>query len=176
MSSERIPIPQNSAADKLNLGLYYLDYLEYSDYLGTGVFYSYNNNYWRLNMRKLIVLTFVLASAVAHADIIRCTFTEPWIDSTYSMNKSTLTYESPDPHFKKVVKNVSFQIKSAGVFELVDKNGKLLQVLKLNHQGSDGMSDAVYPFEVLDKTQTTMANNGVGGCRSNHLNFVVLAN
>lgn len=119
-------------------------------------------------MKNMIVVSLLLASSLAQADIIKCRFTEPFIVSEYSTSQSTLTYESFE-YKKTVIKNVSFQIKSAGVFELVGQDGKVIQTLTLNNEGSDGMSDSVYPYEVKDNSQTTAANSGIGGCYSNYL-------
>ncbi|MEZ0390859.1 MAG: hypothetical protein ACAH59_01495 [Pseudobdellovibrionaceae bacterium] len=119
-------------------------------------------------MKKTIIAGLLLGTSISQADIIRCNFTEPFVQSTYSMTKSTLTYQEALGE-KKVIRNVSFQIKDAGIFELVGKHGKILQTLKLNKQGSDGMSDNVYPYEVKDTGFDMMANNGIGGCSSNYL-------
>ncbi len=120
-------------------------------------------------MKKTIATSLVILSMnIAHADVIKCVFTEPFIDTTYSMTQSTLTYKDFE-NKPRVVKNVSFQIKSAGVFELVSKGGKVLQTLTLNNNGSDGMSDNIYPFEVKDNSPIMTANNGIGGCSSNSL-------
>lgn len=122
-------------------------------------------------MNKTIFSTILLIATISNADIIKCTFTEPFINTTYSTSKSELTYEGIE--FKKyTVKNVSFQIKSAGVFELVSKDGKVLQTLTLNNQGSNGMSDTIYPFEVKDNSSIMTANNGIGGCSSNQLKSI----
>jgi hypothetical protein len=126
-------------------------------------------------MIKLFVATLAtLFSFFAQADIINCYFTEPFISSEYSMVQQTLTYTdafgSDDGQAStSVTKNVSFQIKAAGVFELVDKDGKVLQTLKLNDQGSDGMSDLIYPYEAQDRGVHKSANGGYGGCESNFL-------
>lgn len=119
-------------------------------------------------MKKYVVLFSLLATTAAHADIINCVFTEPFVNSSYSMTQSTLTYTNFESG-KTVIKNVSFQIKSAGVFELVDKSGQVLQTLNLNGQGSDGMSDRSYPYDVKDTSMNKNANNGYGGCSSNQL-------
>jgi hypothetical protein len=121
-----------------------------------------------IQMKKTILATILLLASMSQADMIKCSFTEPFIMTTYSTSKSELTYEGAD--LKKFsVKNVSFQIKSAGVFELVSKDGKVLQSLTLNNKGSNGMSDTIYPFEVKDNTSIMTANGGFGGCISNHL-------
>jgi len=121
------------------------------------------------NILGFAAITFI--AAASQADIIKCTFTEPFIDTTYSMAQQSLTYsmftgEKPEV---KVIKNVSFQIKSAGEFELVAKDGTVLQKISLNNKGSDGMSDRSYPYEVEDKSMGGFANSGWGGCSSNFL-------
>lgn len=120
-------------------------------------------------MSKLgLVFGLMIASLTAQADVIKCSFTEPFVVSIYSMSQSTLSYDQYGEK-KVVIKNVSFQIKSAGQFELVAKDGKVLQTLSLNHKGSDGMSDNVYPYDVKDTGLESMANVGFGGCSSNFL-------
>ncbi len=125
-------------------------------------------------MKHLVISALILSGSIsAKADIITCTFTEPFISSSYSMAQQSLTYYSftgdDGGEEKKVIKNVSFQIKAAGVFEIVSKDGKVLQELKLNNQGSDGMSDNIYPYDVKDNSMGGMANSGYGGCQSNSL-------
>lgn len=115
---------------------------------------------------KTYFIAALLFASITQADIIKCNFTEPFVNTTYSMTQSTLTYKNSDGQ-SKVVRNVSFQIKSAGVFELVSKEGTVLQTLNLNYQGSDGMSDRLYPYDVKDTTTST--HEGRGGCASNNL-------
>lgn len=57
------------------------------------------------------------------------------------MTQSTLTYREDVEGKVQVIKNVSFQIKAPGIFELVAQDGKVLQTLTLNSKGSDGMSE-----------------------------------
>jgi uncharacterized membrane protein len=116
-------------------------------------------------MTKLLISSLLFAAA-SQADIIKCNFTEPFVNSTYSMTQSTLSYVNADGK-KQVVKNVSFQIKSPSLFELVSKDGKVLQTLNLNNQGSDGMSDRLYPYDAKDNSLIT--HQGYGGCESNYL-------
>lgn len=118
-------------------------------------------------MKKLVFATTLLLASVSQADVIRCTFTEPFVNSTYSMTKSELTFSGANGSGK--IKNVSFQIKDAGSFELVSKDGKVLQTLTLTNNGTDGSSDAVYPFEVKDSSKVTGDHSAVGVCVSNHL-------
>ncbi len=116
-------------------------------------------------MKKVFLSAGILfAMNTAHADIIKCVFTEPFWSTTYSTTQSTLTYTDHMENTTQVIRNVSLQIKGAGIFELVSKDGQVLQKLNLNNNGSDGMSDNVYPYEVRD-----LSHNIVGGCSSNHL-------
>ena len=119
--------------------------------------------------KLLILVSSIFISNMAAADIIKCMFTEPFGTSTYSMTQSVLKYDMADSDKSKTIKNVSFQIKAAGEFELISKEGKVLQKISLTKNGSDGMSDRVYPYEVKDSGMATNANNGTGGCSSNHL-------
>lgn len=117
-----------------------------------------------------IISAMTLISFSAQADIIKCSFTEPFITTEYSTTQSTLTIRHDGTDEKKVIKNVSFQIKAAGDFELVSKDGKILQKLFLNFKGSDGMSDNIYPYDVQDYTWTGNNQHALyGGCSSNFL-------
>ena len=124
-------------------------------------------------MKATFFAAAVLISAVsAQADIIKCSFTEPFIETTYSMAQQSLSYSTFTGGSKpevRVIKNVSFQIKAAGQFELVGKDGKVLQKLSITNRGSDGMSNRTYPYEVEDKSMGGGANSGFGGCSSNAL-------
>jgi uncharacterized membrane protein len=120
------------------------------------------------------VLSFAFASApffFAQADVIDCSFTEPFISTRYSMAQQTLTVVDEVLRTKRVMKNVSFQIKSAGEFVLVDKNKKIVMTLSLNMRGSDGMSDVIYPFDAK-WSNSNLSYPLYGGCSSNSLHAV----
>ena len=114
-------------------------------------------------MRNFLLVLIATMGLGAHADILVCHFTEPFYTLTYSMTQSKLTLESPEQ--KSEIAKVSFQIAGAGDFELRDRNGAVAVKLLLNGAGSDGMSDAVYPYDA-----TWVANGNLrGGCTSNFL-------
>lgn len=98
----------------------------------------------------------------AKADIIKCTYTEPFISTTYSMTQSKLTIEDHSAQIINVIRNVSFQIMGPGEFELWDKNRQVVHRLFLDFKGSDGMSDRIYPY-------TGVRGGQYGGCTSNFL-------
>ena len=79
--------------------------------------------------------------------MIKCNFTEPFIDFTYNTATEKLVENNRVMETKRTFTGVAFQIKYAGTFLLKDKSGKLLAELKLNTQGSGGMSEAIFPYE-----------------------------
>ncbi|RYZ83420.1 MAG: hypothetical protein EOP06_20010 [Proteobacteria bacterium] len=109
---------------------------------------------------------FALAGSISQADLIKCHFTEPFVVSIYDSTQSSLTY-SAAAGATTVMHKVSMQTKAAGQFELKSFEGKLLQTLHLNNEGSDGMSDRVYAYDARDLTKFT-SNRGVayGGCEA----------
>ena len=118
----------------------------------------------------LLILSFYSSSA--NADILRCSFTEPFWDFTYSTTTNemalTMSGEGPDgSDLVEVKKNVSFQIKSAGEFELWAADKTVIAKLKLNWKGTNGMSDHVFPFEV--QYYGSKFPKLIGGCSSNFL-------
>lgn len=121
-------------------------------------------------MKNLLVAALLATSATAQADIINCSFTEPFFSLQYSTNTSELARSEYDYDTDKMVttktKNVSFQIKGPGKFELLAANKTVLMKLDLNNNGSDGMSDRTYPY---DAELLTEGNSMWGGCESNFL-------
>lgn len=120
-------------------------------------------------MKIVALLSVLLTSVFANADIIKCSFTEPFLNVTYSMTQSKLTVVEEVMGKKTVTKNVSFQIKAAGTFELFDKNNNVIMTLSLDNKGSDGMSQTVFPYTATFTDKANWANGGVGGCTSNYL-------
>ena len=115
-------------------------------------------------MKNLILSAVLALPALSQADVLTCTFTEPFITTTYSMVQQKLSWVDNVTGRTKVVRNVSFQIKGPGQFELMDENRNVLQTMILNFNGSDGMSDRVFPYEVRWRTKSLS-----GGCESNFL-------
>lgn len=119
-------------------------------------------------MKKLLIASTLLLASISQADVIKCVFTEPFIDTTYSMVQQTLTVRTAgDEKAPVVIKNVSFQIKGPALFQLIAKDGSILQTLTLNNKGSNGMSDTIYPYDV--KYGNTKQHALYGGCTSNYL-------
>jgi uncharacterized membrane protein len=127
-------------------------------------------------MKIAAVLIFLLSSVYAQADIITCNFTEPFLVATYSMTQSQLTIKDYSDNKVSVTKNVSFQIKGPGEFELWDNKKNVVMTLSLNGEGSDGMSDSIYPYSAKMSDMVGFANGGFGGCSSQFLKTKVEQN
>lgn len=120
---------------------------------------------WNLNL-SIGALSWLLLGMVstADADVIRCSFTEPFAVTTYSSNTGELDVSfDVETSRSKSYKNVSLQIMGPGLFELWGEDEQVVQRLELTYEGSDGMSDFFYPYSVHWITEDLY-----GGCTSNH--------
>lgn len=120
-------------------------------------------------MQRLLVLAAILMAGVsAKAETFVCSFTEPFYTLTYDTSTQILQIKDDAEGTIKYEKDISFTVLDAGKFELRRPMGSTLVTLTLNFQGSDGMSNQVFPYEA-----TTVAiggaNNGIGGCTSSAL-------
>ncbi len=115
-------------------------------------------------MRRIVAALVCALPTIAKADIIKCTFTEPFVTTVYSATQSRLTVRYETEGREDSIRSISFQILGAGLFELWGQDRRRLQRLELSYQGSDGMSDRVYPYAV------EWIGKGLrGGCTSLHL-------
>jgi hypothetical protein len=64
---------------------------------------------------------------------------------------------------------VSFRVVEAGKFEIVKADGTTLYALELTGKGSDGMSNAIFPFDVRSKNSELMPEDYLDGCSSSTL-------
>ncbi len=123
----------------------------------------------------LLLSVCALSASAARADIIKCSFTEPFVTTEYSMAQQTLTLVDPVSQYPEtirvVTRNVSFQIIGPSMFELRSREGVVLQKLDLNFQGSDGMSELTFPYDV-QWIGGTGGHDLWGGCSSNFLHAV----
>ena len=115
-------------------------------------------------MRQIFCIIAMAVPTIAHADIITCRFTEPFVTTVYSTTQNTLRVYYKVERRQEVLRNISFQIIQAGRFELWDTNRRPVQRLELTFTGSDGMSDKNYPYDVHWITSDLR-----GGCTSIHL-------
>jgi uncharacterized membrane protein len=114
-------------------------------------------------MGKFVLLAILGLSVQASADVIKCSFTEPFIQTTYSTDQKTLTIDTLGTQ-PQVISDVSLQTTGPQQFLLVAKDGRVIQKLALNYKGSDGMSDDVYPYDVQYSYKA--GQTLYGGCES----------
>lgn len=101
-----------------------------------------------------LAVSSVFVVSAAHADVIVCHQTEPFITETFNTDKGTAKVEDanlPSPSFEKGLK---FVIRGPGQFQILTASGGVRRTLDLNFKGSDGMSDREYPFD---------GGNGING-------------
>jgi hypothetical protein len=115
-------------------------------------------------MRSVVAALIFALPISAKADIITCTFTEPFVTTVYSTTQSILTVRYDMEGREDALRNVSFQIINLGLFELWGPDRRPIQRLQLSFKGSDGMSDREYPYAV-----EWLSNGLQGGCSSLHL-------
>jgi hypothetical protein len=120
---------------------------------------------------KSLVLAFAFLSSVAQAESVRqtftCTFTEPFITTVYETLDMSLTIYEPfttNNAPPQRIENVRIKDLGGNKIALVTKTGQALQYLERNFKGSDGMSDKVYPFEVIWMTDRVRNGKFYGGC------------
>lgn len=117
-------------------------------------------------MKNIFIASALMLSFASQAEVFKCIFTEPFVSFEYNTATEKLIEHEAVMNKTRVLKSVSFQIKYAGTFLLKDKSGKLLAELKLNNQGSDGMSDAIYPYDVKYLDPIASGRPVMGGCTS----------
>jgi uncharacterized membrane protein len=104
-------------------------------------------------------------AATAQAETFTCRFTEPFFTLTYSTETQELARLDVNEKVESVKSNVQFEVVGSSKFVLKSQNGKELARLVLNNNGSDGMSDRIYPLEIklMDESEI------VGGCETSKL-------
>jgi uncharacterized membrane protein len=118
----------------------------------------------------ILTATISLFSVSSFAlDTLTCGFTEPFITVEYDANTKIVTktgvedYNEATGEFLKIVISENAEIKLAapdqvGVYDLVDvATGTVILSMELNGNGTDGMSDRLYPFSAVYE-------NNYGGC------------
>lgn len=113
-------------------------------------------------MKFLVPFAAVLTlSHVASAESIYCTFTEPFISVSYNSDTNKVKVESPDQGTLEVPGKVTFD--KGGIITITSEGISHRLVIDTTKEGSDGMSDFVYPFEgVIDDSL-------YGGCETDAL-------
>jgi uncharacterized membrane protein len=118
------------------------------------------------------------ASTAAPTTSLNCQFTEPFFSLDFDLVTGVVTKTEPDWENDAaqtittvVARNVRVVTDSSDPFlpkYVVNKeDGSLLAELVMNMQGSNGMSDTVYPFEI--QFVTDLHGKQWGGCSSNNI-------
>jgi uncharacterized membrane protein len=120
-------------------------------------------------MKKIIVILAMnlgcaLLANTAHADTFSCYQTEPFFTEVFNTDNGTAVITDSVMKKSKKLSGLKLIIKDAGKFEIRDASGKVIREMILNNQGTDGMSDKIYPFSATD-------NHGLwgAGCESTEL-------
>lgn len=135
-------------------------------------------------MKKVLIGLFIIFGFMtqAQAEVLVCSFTEPFFTITYNADTKEVTYTGVDMYDELnddfMVLTLATQAQFVAVpqvsadgtqyvyptqgseFKLLDDNGDLIVTLHLSYQGSDGMSDFLYPFDAVHST------GHIGGCYS----------
>lgn len=116
-------------------------------------------------------------SASASAEVVHCSFTEPFFNLEIDTARKTLKKTEPDWNNDAGQTVTTILSRTVAVKRLAPKvvsplveipryqilsGGKPVMVLELSYQGSDGMSDFVFPY-------ATKYDGHFGGCYSDKL-------
>jgi hypothetical protein len=118
-------------------------------------------------MRCLALLGSLLLPDIVKADVIKCSFTEPFMTTSYdtSLQKMTVTYDVEKR--RKVFDGITMREIRPKVFEFRNAQGQVLQRVERSCRGSDGMSDRVYPYQaewILQKLHGGCTSSGMTKC------------
>jgi hypothetical protein len=125
---------------------------------------------------KVLFFAVLFVAQISSADIIKCTFTEPFATLEYSTTQSKIKITKPKPSGIGV--NISY-ISSAYLqfmgpnHIVVQKSGNTVLDLVIDNIGSDAMSSAVYPYSAHWFFPGSVPGGHVGGCTSNFLPYIV---
>ena len=114
-------------------------------------------------MKVLIGFFSLFISSSVFADIYVCNFTEPFVTTVFDTKLSSLQYQ--DFQGSSTYKDIFVRNVDSITFEILTSDMRLLQRVIHNNQGSDGMSDEVYPFEAQDFSKIMTSGTAYGGCR-----------
>ena len=112
----------------------------------------------------------MLSTAGASAGVLTCRFTEPFFDVAFDSTTGVVTLTSPDdsdPATGKIEPKViaeGARLTRSGAWVgyptlTLDAGGKRILDIRLTGQGSDGMSETVFPMEGV-------YGSNVGGCEA----------
>ncbi len=94
----------------------------------------------------LVATLLALTSFSVCAETFTCVFTEPFISFTYSTSSRKLVRKNYDQKIT-TLRNVNFEISGPNSF-LLKRGQVVVSKINLDQNGSDGMSDFVFPYSV----------------------------
>lgn len=104
----------------------------------------------------------LLLSSFAHAESIYCYFTEPFITAQYNSDTNKIALSGPEIGTIELDAKVEFQ--KQGIIRISAVGHEYYLDVNTLKEGSDGMSDVVYPFEGV-----VASENLYGGCETDTL-------
>lgn len=113
-------------------------------------------------MKKFTAFAAILSLAhVAFAETIYCSFTEPFLTVNYNSDTSKVVVASPTEGSAEFPAHMTFQ--KDGILKITVEGFDHYMEVNTTKEGSDGMSDFVYPFEGVVNGQL------YGGCETDAL-------
>jgi hypothetical protein len=116
----------------------------------------------RATLASLALVGAMTSASLSRSEIIKCTYTEPFITTIYNSDTHEVTISNNALKTVTKLANVSRRTIKPKVFELRNAKKTIVQTMELNHRGSDGMTDTVYPYD-------SQWNKLHGGCTSSRL-------
>lgn len=118
------------------------------------------------------MLKFALAAAAvaftvnAQAETYVCTWTEPFVSVSFDDATGVGELADGTAAFPTALSGLKLNEVSTDKFELVDASGSVMVELALTNNGSDGMSDFVYPYDAVAKNVPGVPADYLGACSS----------
>jgi uncharacterized membrane protein len=103
-----------------------------------------------------------LVPALARAEVIKCVYTEPFVNTVFDPRRKTVTSTRMGEE-----KPLSFRVSVRaikGSLELTNRRHAFRQTMVKDGKGSDGMSDLAFPYSAT-LTQKGLPHRLHGGCR-----------
>lgn len=104
----------------------------------------------------------LLLSSFAHAESIYCYFTEPFAKAQYNSDTNKIFLSSPE--FGSVELDAKVEFQKQGIIRISAVGFNYFLDVNTLKEGSDGMSDIVYPFE-----GAVVSEKLYGGCETDTL-------
>ncbi len=124
-------------------------------------------------MKAVLVLFVVLTGGLVQAESFECGYTEPFLTTKYDPASLELSIVDEVMMAARVISGVTLTTTGPDEFALVAEDGSVLQTMKLDFAGSDGMSEMVYPYSgVLNREEGPLT----GGCVSDKYPYIPATN